>query len=67
MTAGQMQGVICFVLGVVAIATFMLKGKQYPTFITAGLFGMYAGSTEWGGAIMRAVSNLAVQVIGAMS
>jgi len=61
-----MQAVLCLILGVVAVCTFLLKGRQWPTFITACLFGMFVGGTGWGGAVMRAVSSVTSQIIGAL-
>ncbi|MEU7743355.1 hypothetical protein [Nonomuraea sp. NPDC049158] len=66
MNAATVQAVICLILGIVAVATFMIKGKQWPTFITATLFGMYAGATTWGGAITRAVTSMAGQLLRSM-
>lgn len=42
------QAAVTLVLGTIAVATFMLKGKQWPTFITAAVFGIYLGSTQFG-------------------
>lgn len=52
------QGVICLVLGIIAIATFLLQGKQWPTFISAILLGMFLGSTAFGGAVMGWVTSM---------
>lgn len=39
---------ITFVLGAICVATFLLQGKQWPTFITSTIFGLYLGSTTLG-------------------
>lgn len=51
------QVAVTFILGVVAIATFMLKGKQWPTFITAGLFGIFLGATPLGAGLMDLINR----------
>ncbi len=50
------QAAITLVLGVIAVATFMLKGKQWPTFITTLVFGLYLGTTTVGQWIMTPVN-----------
>ncbi|WP_068925069.1 hypothetical protein [Planobispora rosea] len=67
MTAATMQGFITLMLFVIAVCTFLLKGRQWPTFITAGLFGMFFGSTAWGSGLMGWVSALASTLVGAIS
>jgi hypothetical protein len=62
-----MQGFLTLLLGVIAVCTFLLKGRQWPTFITAGLFGMFAGSTAWGAGLMGWVSALATTLVQALS
>lgn len=51
------HGVITFILALIAIGTFVLKGKQWPTFITATLFGIYLGSTFIGEGLKDAVET----------
>lgn len=63
MNAATAQAVICLILAIIAVATFLLQGKQWPTFISATLFGMFAGSTDWGGAVMKWVSAMLTQLI----
>lgn len=56
------QAAITFILGTIAVATFMLKGKQWPTFITAALFGLYLGGTSLGQWVQGIVNGLMAQL-----
>lgn len=67
MTADQVQGVLAFVFLVVAVATFLLQGKQWPTFISAVLFGMFFGGTMWGASLMRWLAGIGTNIIRGMS
>ncbi len=67
MTAAAAQAVLTLIFGVIAICTFLLKGRQWPTFITAGLFGMFAGSTDWGAGLMGWCGELARNIVQSMT
>ncbi len=67
MTAAAAQAVLTVIFGIIAICTFLLKGRQWPTFITAGLFGMFAGSTAWGSELMGWCAAFARTIIQSMS
>ncbi|GIH69416.1 hypothetical protein [Sphaerimonospora thailandensis] len=56
--------VITFVLGIIAVATFMIKGRQWPTFITAVLFGLYLGTTPVGEFIKGIVKSFFTALTG---
>ena len=49
------EAMICVLLGVIAVCTFWLKGKQWPTFITATVFGIFLGTTPIGSALKSGV------------
>jgi len=49
---------ITVILGVIAVCTFWMKGKQWPTFITATLFGIFLGTTPVGSWARDLVENL---------
>ncbi|MGP4027284.1 hypothetical protein [Actinomadura sp. 3N407] len=40
----ETQALIFFII---AVCTFMLKGKQWPTFITAGIMGFFLAGAGW--------------------
>lgn len=63
MNAATLHAVIVLILGILAVATFMIQGKQWPTFIFATLFGMFFGSTEWGQAISDNVAAVVTGII----
>lgn len=67
MTIGAMQGFLTLLLGVVAVCTFLLKGRQWPTAVTAALFGMFFGGTAWGAGLMGWVAALAGTLVQALS
>ncbi|GII65375.1 hypothetical protein Ssi03_75340 [Sphaerisporangium siamense] len=67
MTAAAMQAVLTLIFGVIAVCTFMLKGRQWPTFITACLFGMFFGTTTWGRTIGAWISEFAAGIIKGLS
>lgn len=45
------QFAMTVILGVAAWCTFVLQGKQWPTFILATLFGIFLGTSEIGGSL----------------
>jgi hypothetical protein len=67
MTPAATQAVLTLILGIIAVCTFLLKGRQWPTFITACLFGMFAGSTAWGSGLMGWCGDLVRSIIQSMS
>jgi hypothetical protein len=58
-----MQAMLCLLLAVIAIATFVLKGKQWPTFISATLLGLFLGATKAGDVVVTWVSGVVVNVL----
>ncbi|MFI6595031.1 hypothetical protein ACIBHX_02215 [Nonomuraea sp. NPDC050536] len=67
MSSSTVQGVLACMFLVIAVCTFLLQGKQWPTFISAMLFGMFFGGTEWGIGLMKWVAALGLNVFKAMS
>lgn len=51
------QVAICVILGVSAVATFMLNGRQWPTFVVTLIFGCYFGHTSAGQWCMARVDD----------
>lgn len=49
------QIAICVILATAAVATFMLNGRQWPTFLVTLLFGLYFGHTSAGQWVMGRV------------
>lgn len=50
--------VLVLILGALALATCWFKGRQWPTFITATLFGVALGATPFGQGIMGIFRNM---------
>lgn len=67
MSPVQLQGVIALLFGVVAVSTFLLQGRQWLTFVTAGVFGMFFGSVPWGRGLMSMISSVVSFAIGGLS
>lgn len=67
MSTAQVQGVLAVLFLVIAVCTFLLQGKQYPTFISAALFGMFFAATDWGSGLMTWVRGLAIGIFQAAS
>lgn len=67
MSASMVQGVLAILFLVIAVCTFLLQGKQWPTFITAGLFGMCFAATDWGSGLMTWLRELAIGIFQAAS
>jgi hypothetical protein len=67
MSEAQVQGVLAVLFLVIAICTFLLQGRQYPTFIAACLFGMAFASTGWGAALMGWLRGIAIGIFTAAS
>lgn len=51
------QVAISVILCTAAVATFMLNGRQWPTFVVTLLFGLYLGHTSLGEWIMSWVDK----------
>jgi len=62
-----MQAMLCLLLAVIAIATFVLKGKQWPTFISAGLLGVFLGATDPGNALVASMSSGFVSLLKSLT
>lgn len=67
MSASMAQGVLAILFLIIAICTFLLQGKQYPTFIAACLFGMFFAATDWGHSLTAWVRDIAVNIFQAAS
>jgi hypothetical protein len=67
MSAGMTQGVLAILFLVIAVCTFLLQGKQWPTFISACLFGMCFAATDWGTGLMGWIRALAMNIFQAAS
>jgi hypothetical protein len=63
MNAATMQAMLCMLLAVIAIATFVLKGKQWPTFISAGLLGLFLGATNFGNTAVESMAGMFVALL----
>jgi hypothetical protein len=67
MTADTMQVMLGILLATIAIATFVLKGKQWPTFISATLLGMFLGSTSAGTAVVKNLAESVASILKNLS
>lgn len=67
MSASLVQGVLAVLFGVIAVCTFLLKGRQYPTAISACLFGMFFAATDWGAGLTEWVRTFALGIFKAAS
>ena len=67
MTASMAQGVLAIFFLIIAVCTFLLKGRQYPTAITATLFGLFFAATDWGVAVTDWIRDLAIDIFQAAS
>jgi hypothetical protein len=61
------QVAICVILGVASVATFMLNGRQWPTFLVTLIFGTYFGHTTAGQWCMARVGEFFAMVNDALS
>ena len=69
MSSSTVQGVLACMFLVIAICTFLLQGKQWPTFISAVLFGMFFGGNRdnnHGPGIIGSIAMMILAPFGAM-
>jgi len=67
MNAAVVQALLCILLATIAIATFVLKGKQWPTFISAGFMGLFLGATTAGTGLVGWLSGVVVNVLKSLT
>lgn len=67
MTTTAAYAVLMIVFGTAAAASFLIQGRQWPTFLTAALFGIFLGATEGGIAVAEWLADLLKTFVGRAS
>lgn len=66
MTTEAAYAVLMIVFGTMAVASFLIQGRQWPTAITAAMFGIFLGATSAGIGIAEWAAGLLKDIIGSV-
>jgi hypothetical protein len=66
MTTATAYAVLMIVFGTMAIASFLIQGRQWPTAITAAIFGIFLGATSAGEAVAAALADFLQNIVGSL-
>lgn len=66
MTTATAYAVLLLLSGVLAIASFLIQGRQWPTFLAATAFGIFLGATTAGETIAQALADFLRHLAGSI-